>query len=86
MAFRQRVDFYYWKGIPVARSWPVYHPYTPSAAESATRENFRLAVKQAGAASENTRAAYKAMMGEARGVTWVDAIRTIGMGGTGWYV
>ena len=34
------VDFYYWKGIPVARQWPRKANYTPSPQEQTSRQNF----------------------------------------------
>lgn len=34
------VDFYYWKGIPVARKWPRKANYTPSPQEQASRSQF----------------------------------------------
>lgn len=34
------VDFYYWKGIPVARAWPRKSTYTPSTQEQASRSQF----------------------------------------------
>lgn len=74
IALRKRVDFYYWKGIPVARSWPVYVPYTPSPAELETRQEFQASVKMTGAIGTAVRELYRAQM-YGQGVTWVDWFR-----------
>lgn len=53
--FRGSLDFYYWRGVPVVRKWPVRlkYPYTP--AQAASRAAFR-----------QSRADLKGMSGEVR--------------------
>lgn len=34
------IDFYYWKGLPVARKWPHWPARVPYPAEKATQERF----------------------------------------------
>lgn len=87
MALRQKVDVYQWKGIPVARAWPVVHgPRVKSAAELATNAKMSAVAQITGGVDESTRAAYKGMMHSAQGVTWVDFFRNVAMNGSGWLV
>lgn len=85
VAMRGRVDFYYWKGIPVARAWPRKSTQPRTAGEQASSTVFAYWVRATGGVSEQLRQAYKDMMHDTVGVTWVDGFRTLAMGGTTWY-
>lgn len=39
-ALKGKVDFYVWRGIPVARAWPQYRPYPPSPSLKRIRDAF----------------------------------------------
>jgi len=41
--FKGTIDYYLWKGIPCARSWPVYHPRQPYPSERTNQEAFSTA-------------------------------------------
>lgn len=41
--FKGKVDFYLWKGIPCARSWPRYRPRAPTSEEREAQETFSYA-------------------------------------------
>lgn len=82
IAMRKRVDFYLWKGIPVARKWPVYVPYIPSPAELTSRENFTWAAKATGAIDPGIQQAWKDQMTGGQGVTWCDWFRAAARGNT----
>lgn len=43
--FKGYIDFYYWKGIPCARSWPHWPPREPTPAEKANQDEFAYVVK-----------------------------------------
>ncbi len=87
MACRQKVDFYLWKGIPVARSWPrELGPRDRSPAEVLTQQRMAAVAAMTGGIDEDLRALYKASMGYAQGVTWVDFFRSRAMVGPGWVV
>lgn len=43
------IDFYYWKGTPVARRWPRKSTYTPSPQEQASRSQFAQDIPALGA-------------------------------------
>ena len=87
MGARQKVDFYLWMGIPVARAWPrPPRTYVRSAAEIATQQKMSAVASMTGAIDDSMRQAYKGLMGEAQGVTWVDFFRSVAMNGTGWLV
>lgn len=76
MAFRRRVDFYFWKGIPVARRWPRYDSgRVRSTLELEQVENFTAAAKITGGLASDLVDAYKAEM-YGVGVTWVDNARS----------
>ena len=83
VAMRHRVDFYYWKGIPVARAWPRKSTQPRSEGEILSSDRFTAYTKMTGAIDENVRAAYKDFMADAKGVTWVDAFRAQ-VGNRGW--
>lgn len=38
--YKDKIDFYYWKGIPVARKWPDRSPKKPSAGQKASMAAF----------------------------------------------
>ncbi len=40
--FKGKVDFYLWKGIPVARKWPIWRPRDPTPDELANQTDFKL--------------------------------------------
>ena len=60
-SFKGVVDFYFWMGIPVARSWPLIPPYTRSAAEEATHVPFVRAVALWPLLSPEVQRAYQTM-------------------------
>lgn len=84
VAFRGVVNFYLWKGIPCARAWPRKSTQPPTAGEITGQERFRAMVVYAGAIDEVQRSAWKRMMPEGVGVTWVDMNRAIASGNRDW--
>lgn len=82
MALRGRVDFYLWKGIVVARSWPKpsNQPRMPGSVESSNR--FTVYTKLTGMIDPLLRDDYKRFHG-GQGVTWVDSFRATA-GGKSW--
>lgn len=38
--FKGTIDFYYWRGIPCVRKWPVWHPRTPTPVEATNQHSF----------------------------------------------
>lgn len=81
IAARKRVDFYLWKGIPVARAWPRRSSQPRSAGEIASSNAFVASVKLTGAIDPHVQAAFKRqMMGVGVGVTWVDFQRAMSRG------
>lgn len=85
MACRQKVDFYLWKGTPVARKWPRKpQHYTRSAAEVNTQQRMGAVASMTGAIDESVRSRFIGVMGEAQGVTWVDFFRSVAMGTSDW--
>ena len=69
--FKGLVDFYEYKGIPVARSWPYYPPRKPYPAEAEAQQHFAEINHALMSADANTREALEAM---AAGIplTWRD--------------
>jgi hypothetical protein len=79
IANRQRIDFYFWKGIPVARSWPRFTPYPFSAAQVRSQQNFAAAAAITSAMDPFLVEYYKAhAVGQS--VTWIDAQRATTLG------
>jgi hypothetical protein len=71
IASRGRVDYYLYKGIPVARSWPRKSSQPRSAAEIRSSENFTWAAKVTSGVSTYVAEAYKREV-TGYGITWVD--------------
>jgi hypothetical protein len=80
VAFRGVIDFYLWKGVPVGRAWPKRSTQPPTAGEIQGQVRFRAMVVYAGASDISQQDAFKAMMPDAVGVTWVDANRAMASG------
>lgn len=74
IACRGVIDFYYWKGIPVARRWPRKSSQPRTAREVASSEEFAAAAAITGGMGSAMVEAWKRdMVGV--GVTWVDRQR-----------
>lgn len=84
VACRGRVDFYLWKGVPVARSWPRKSTQPRTAGEVAQSQKFTAAAKWTTNVSTAVEGAYKEMM-VGTGVTWVDFQRAMFLGNS-WIV
>lgn len=74
MASRGRVDYYLWKGIPVARSWPRKSTQPRTAGEIASSQLFTVAAVATGAIAPAVADTFKNMH-RGNGVTWVDHFR-----------
>lgn len=74
LALRGRVDFYYWKGIPVARSWPKKSSPYRTPGEILSSQKFVVMAKAPGMLPPYFREAWKTLY-PGIGVTWVDAAR-----------
>lgn len=81
--YRGVVDFYFWKGIPVARAWPRKKRNQPSQAEQATRENFAVIAKATGGIGSTLQGIFADFAAGAEGYSWVDAYRAFSSG-AGW--
>jgi hypothetical protein len=79
VASRQKIDFYLWKGIPVARRWPRYTPYEHSSRQVLGMNRFRVAAKATGAISSRVQEPMMALHAGA-GVTWIDHFRALAVG------
>jgi hypothetical protein len=75
------VDFYFWKGVPVARRWPRFKPREPSAAEAASQSRFSVVATATGNIGTPVKEAWQAL-GTTTGTTWVDMFRNNALGGT----
>lgn len=76
VAMRGKVDYYYWKGIPVARAWPKKGNQPNNAQQVRNRQAFATAAKVTGAVPAYIKAIYDYYIRPDDGVTWVDAIRS----------
>lgn len=74
MASRGRVDYYLWKGIPVARSWPRKSTQPRQPGEVLSSEEFKVAAVATGAIAPVVQELFKAIH-IGTGVTWVDHFR-----------
>jgi hypothetical protein len=74
MASRGRVDYYLWKGIPVARSWPRKSTQPRQAGEIVSSNEFTAAAVLTGAVATVVQEGFKTMH-RGTGVTWVDHFR-----------
>ena len=84
IAMRGRVDFYLWKGTPVARAWPRRSTQPRTAGEIASSQRFTWYTKLTGALDPRTAAAWRRMVaGHGHGITWVDGYRAA-IGGRPW--
>ena len=79
IASRGRVDYYFWMGIPVARSWPRKSTQPRTAAEIRSSELFTAAAVMTGAVAEPVMEISKRLVGGV-GVTWVDHFRGLARG------
>lgn len=86
LANRQKIDFYCWKGIPVARKWPRKANYTRSDAEVASSQAFTVAAKMTGIVDAQERSNWQALTVGAKGFTWVDHFRANMIGSRSWFV
>lgn len=82
-AMRGLVDYYYWKGLAVARKWPKkdQQPQTPGEAYNNAR--FKVVAVATGAISTETKELWKGTI-QGTGTTWVDAFRAQALG-LGWW-
>lgn len=81
VAMRGKVDYYYWKGIPVARAWPKVGNQPNTTAQVQNRQAFAAAAKVTGAVPGHTQRIYERWITPTDGVTWVDFIRSVSRGG-----
>lgn len=75
IANRGLIDFYYWKGIPVARRWPRKSTQPRTAGEILSSERFTAAAIMTGAIDAEYMAFLKRSLPAGQGVTWVDWFR-----------
>ncbi len=75
IACRGVIDFYYWKGLPVARKWPRKSTQPRTAREIASSEAFTAAAVMTGAVDAYIATRWRQDLPAAHGVTWVDAFR-----------
>jgi hypothetical protein len=75
IACRGVIDFYYWKGMPVARAWPRKSTQPRTAGEIASSEEFTAAAKMTGALDAGYMKFWAPMAAGGHGVTWVDGFR-----------
>lgn len=78
--FKGVIDFYLWKGIPCARSWPRYKPRQASPDEAAVQSDFSYINKLASQLPEDIIDQYKAMA-VGTPFTWKDLLVRGYMGG-----
>ena len=84
MACRQRVDFYLWKGMPVARRWPVANRHrVRTKGEIKSSQKFAVVAYATGLLPNPIRLGYKGARGGS-GWTWVDAFRALALGKSWW--
>ena len=76
IACRGLVDFYYWKGQPVARAWPKKSTQPRKAGEILSSQAFTAAAVITGAIDPTLMLIYRAQPG-GTGVTWVDRFRAL---------
>lgn len=62
-ACNQTIDFYYWKKIPVARAWPDWSHFRPSARQYGTMMAMRAAMEDVKHISATVREMYRAQSG-----------------------
>jgi hypothetical protein len=72
-AMKGCVDFYLWKGIPVARKWPKYPKRAPSAREAQVQSDFAYINKLASQLPEAIIDQYK-KMAVGTDFTWKDLL------------
>jgi hypothetical protein len=65
------VDFYYWRGIPVARSWPVMRVKERSPAVLAAAAAFKASRADLRLMSSEVRAAWRTL-GRGKKAAWLD--------------
>lgn len=85
VAQRGRVDYYFWKGIPVARMWPRKSSQPRTAGEIKSSQMFSVAAKLTGALPPQLVRVYRREMANGVGVTWVDWVRNMARTGS-WFV
>ena len=76
IASRGVIDFYYWKGMPVARRWPRKSTQPRQAGEIASSNLFTVAAVATGALDADYVNLLRAQPG-GTGVTWVDRFRAL---------
>ena len=79
IACRGLVDFYYWKGQPVARAWPKRSTSPRTAGEVLSSSRFTAAAVWTSNISTAVESDYKAWI-RGTGVTWVDMQRALARG------
>lgn len=59
--FAGTLDFYYWKGIPCVRKWPVWKPRPPTPPELANQQSFSYINKAWAALPPNIKRQWNSM-------------------------
>jgi hypothetical protein len=77
------VDFYLWKGIPVARKWPRYRTTGWNPSELLRAHQFGAASKMGSDIDAEVRAAYDSMSAQTA-LTWKDWATRLYMSGDLW--
>jgi len=72
--YKDVIDFYYWKGIPVARKWPDRSPKKPSAGQQASMAAFSEANASLKKLSTHLRE-YWASLAKGKSYSWPDEFR-----------
>lgn len=65
------LDYYYWRGIPVCRRWPVWHNKPRSPAVQASAEAFRQSRRDLKAMTPIIRESYR-RLNVGKKMAWVD--------------
>jgi hypothetical protein len=79
-AHRGVIDYYEWKGVPVARAWPRYKAYPPTPGMVESQNVFSTVAKATGSISPAMQELWKSVP-TTPGTTWVDLFRNNAMGG-----
>lgn len=75
------IDYYYWKGIPCARSWPKKPSMPRSPAVQARNAEFAAIARSMPSVAPEARAAAEVMARQSP-LTWKDVYTSILLGGT----
>jgi len=81
-AYQKTVDFYYWKGIPVARKWPDWSNFKPSPAQKLSMEAMRESRRRIAEITPDLREMYRQVQ-TGKKANWLDVVTARFMVGWG---